>query len=251
MLEVDSQGELDLPVGSQPDRFGYGGIQDPECSGGRGSKRLTRLDLIRTGAESIGKRRRRISEVCVVEYVEDLGAKFNIGGLSDAEALEQDQIKLPEVRPFERAALQVTKSSRLWNRKCRRIEGKYSVYCGEGIHTRYQIGPPHIAGAAAAERVDHRGSPGSGRAEDTARNVQIDNIRPGHAQVDRNPASGIDYRTNLPASEQGFADSLQISQERPPFAYRQIVKNAEVEGVADVEGIPAGVIVEVKRIARG
>ncbi len=143
-LEIESKRKLDLPLGSLPHSTLYRRIENTECACGSRGVRLPRLQLIGPGSQDVRKSRRRIREICDVEYVEEFGPELNVRGLGNAEVLVQDEVQLSEVRPMKGIAHHIAESA--WRRYCERCRIQKSSICVEkGIDARDHIGSPDVA----------------------------------------------------------------------------------------------------------
>src|SRR4029077_19616155 len=104
-----------------------------------GSGRCERLSRLKRRAESRrGNRARWIREVRVVEYVVELGAKFQVNGFMDWERFLHGHARLPVTRAMDQAALQVAIRRRQWYGKGRWIQvpaGQERVHAGNDVRT--------------------------------------------------------------------------------------------------------------------
>ena len=107
----------------------------------------------------------------------------------------------------------------------------------ERIHARNEIRPPHVARVAAIRRVDHRRPAGRRVVEHVAGGIDVDHVRTRDADVNRQAAARVDDAADVPAAEDASATPSATCSR--PAAVRNLVERAEVERMADVEGVVA------------
>ncbi len=216
-LEVHAQRELNLAAGAKTDRSANRRVQYAEVACRRSREGLAGLNLIRACAERVRQRRRWVGEVRVIEDIEELRFEFDVRRFRNSESLVHHQVGLPEIRPVQRIAHEVAERSGLRDGKCRRVE-ELAIIVEERIDAGDQIGPAHVARRAASGGVDNESA--SCSAYD-ARGRDAYNIRASHANINRQSASGVDDRADLPAAENCVSHSAQVVQITAAPAYRQ------------------------------
>src|SRR5262245_4913870 len=101
-LEVETNRELNLAVGTEPDRLRDGAVENApaprrRCREWRAGLCAVGLRGALAGArQRVGKRRRRKSKVVHVEQIEDLEPKLAVRADAGSDALGDDQVELTE-----------------------------------------------------------------------------------------------------------------------------------------------------------
>src|SRR5215510_13411530 len=124
-----------------------------------------------------------------------------------------DHVLLDEAWPVQQVTLQVAVRAKFRSGEGRQIQDR-AVTIEKWIDALNQIGTAHSARLAAAWRIDDSGATRGGRVEDVTRGVDVNHIVARDAHVDRDPAAPVENGTDLPASDQRFAEARKISAER-------------------------------------